>query len=138
MTPSGKSRHWLVPHFLRLAPPDSRRLNGCVPLAAVFLLPVPPRPLGGGCSPTPNYCLGVAESRRGAPVSIKADGAEVRRTESQAVGTKLWRRSPALCSELDGWPPPPCRFPQPSQSGFQGAHPLAATLRNYVPGSPGV
>lgn len=33
-------------------------------------------------------------------------------------------------------PPPPRRFPHPSQSCFQGARPLAAALRNYASDSP--
>ena len=136
MTQPGMSRYWVVPQFLPLALPVSRRLRACVPLAA---LPFSPHhaPLVEAAPPTPNYYLRGAESRRGAPVSGKAGGAEVMRARSQAVGTKLWRKSPGLCPALDGRPPRSCGFPQPSQSGFQGAHPLAATLRNCVPGSPG-
>lgn len=33
-------------------------------------------------------------------------------------------------------PPPPRRFPHPSQSCVQGARPLATALRNYASGSP--
>lgn len=45
----------------------------------------------------------------------------------RAVGTRLWVRS-------QGSAPAPRRLPRPSQSRFQGAHPLAATWRDYVPG----
>ena len=118
----------------------------CLLLAALPFpsppIPVPPphhAPLMEAVSlPPPVITIcGVAESGRGAPVSVKAGGAEATIAGSQSVGAKLSKKSPGLCPAQDGRPPPSCRFPKPSQSGFHGAHPLAATWRKYVLGSPG-